>query len=324
MVAGLSGYLVLLALSSSAHAASGVSKEAQDHFNAGVSFLQDPDGARYEEAYREFKAAYAASPSWKILGNLGIAAMKLERDGEAVEAFRKYLAEGGTELDADERAQVERDLATLEASSATLDLTLPEGATLLDERFPASGAAVQNSYGPGPSIKVGVHPGRHRLTARLEDKSSPVWEVELQPKGAKQHTFTFADSNTTVGVIAGPTESSSNPLRIASYVGFGVGAVGVAVGTIFGLKAQDRYKQGNALCPETGTCTLSSADAERRTQFGKDGDSAKTLSIVGFVAGGVGIATGVTLFVISSPKKEEPSKVSAYFGPSELGVRGSF
>jgi len=324
VVAGFSGCLVLLALTCPALAASAVSKEAQDHFKAGVSFLQDPDGARYEEAYREFKAAYAASPSWKILGNLGIAAMKLERDGEAIEAFRKYLAEGGSELDADELAQVQRDLATLEASSATLDLTLPDGATLLDERFPASGAAVQNSYGPGPSIKVGVHPGRHRLTAKLEDKSSAAWEVELQPKEAKQHTFTFADGKVDVGVTTTPAESGGNPLRVASYVGFGVGVLGVAVGTIFGLKAQDHYKQGNALCPDSGTCTLSSTDAQRRTQFGKDGDSAKTLSIVGFVAGGVGLAAGVTLFVISSPKKEEPSNVSAYFGPSELGVRGSF
>ncbi len=55
-----------------------INDEARNHFNAGVNLIQDPDGPRYEEAYREFKAAYAAAPSWKILGNLGIAAMKLE------------------------------------------------------------------------------------------------------------------------------------------------------------------------------------------------------------------------------------------------------
>ncbi|HYJ09195.1 MAG TPA: hypothetical protein VEX18_09295, partial [Polyangiaceae bacterium] len=63
-----------------------ISDNARAHFNAGVSLLQDPDGARYEEAYREFQAAYADSPSWKICGNLGITAMKLERDGEAIDA----------------------------------------------------------------------------------------------------------------------------------------------------------------------------------------------------------------------------------------------
>ena len=79
-----------------------ISDNARKHFNAGVALLRDPDGARYEEAYGEFKVAYEASPSWKILGNLGIAAMKLERDGEAIDAFSRYLAEGKKDIDAGE------------------------------------------------------------------------------------------------------------------------------------------------------------------------------------------------------------------------------
>src|SRR3954467_10251265 len=102
--------LALLAATASAWADVPISDDARAHFTAGVSFLQDPDGARYEEAYREFKTAYAASPSWKILGNLGIAACKLERDGEAIDAFTKSLAEGGSQIDGEERAQFERDL----------------------------------------------------------------------------------------------------------------------------------------------------------------------------------------------------------------------
>lgn len=58
-----------------------ITERARALFRAGVTLLQDPDGARYEEAYQQFKAAYAESPSWKILGNLGYTAMKLERTG---------------------------------------------------------------------------------------------------------------------------------------------------------------------------------------------------------------------------------------------------
>ena len=64
-----------------------ISQEAREHFTAGVNLLQDPAGARIEEAYREFKTAYAASPSYKILRNLGLCAMRLERDQEAIEAY---------------------------------------------------------------------------------------------------------------------------------------------------------------------------------------------------------------------------------------------
>src|SRR6186713_877066 len=89
-----------------------ITEAARQHFKAGVNFMQDPDGARYEEAYREFTAAYAASPSWKILGNLGIASMKLERDGEAIGAFEKYLAGGQASLAPEEKEQFQRDLGT--------------------------------------------------------------------------------------------------------------------------------------------------------------------------------------------------------------------
>src|ERR1043165_9599064 len=74
-----SGFVLCSMLVAAEAAADGgpITEEARAHFSAGVSFLQDPDGARYDDVYREFKAAYAVSPSWKILGNLGIAAMKL-------------------------------------------------------------------------------------------------------------------------------------------------------------------------------------------------------------------------------------------------------
>src|SRR5262245_35498973 len=111
-----------------------VSEEARKHFELGVSYMKDPDGARYAEAYVEFQAAYAASPSWKILGNLGIAAMKLERDGEAIEALQKYISEGGQELDPEERTQVESDLKTLQGTLVTITLeSVPAGATVVDE-----------------------------------------------------------------------------------------------------------------------------------------------------------------------------------------------
>src|SRR5690242_12924037 len=63
----------------------GINEEGRRHFNAGVALLQDPEGEKVEEAYREFKTAYDVSGSAKILGNMGFCAMRLERDGEAID-----------------------------------------------------------------------------------------------------------------------------------------------------------------------------------------------------------------------------------------------
>lgn len=71
----------------------GTSEEARSHFAAGVSLLQDPEGEKVEEAYREFRTAYDLSGSPKILGDMGFCAMRLERDGEAIEAYTRYLRE---------------------------------------------------------------------------------------------------------------------------------------------------------------------------------------------------------------------------------------
>lgn len=322
-----------------------INEDARAHFTAGVNLLQDPDGARYEEAYREFKAAYAASPSWKILGNLGISAMKLERDGEAIDAYKKYLTDGGKQVDADERAQFQRDLATLEAGVVRLTLESdPPGATIEDERFPASGNAIRNTYTLNGPAQIGVRAGRHRFTAKMAGRADQVWDVELSPKQQESHVFKLVEPTAAPAAAPtapGPTQSpapitadtsqlkGSNGMRIGAYVALGVGVVGLGAGTVFGLGAKSKYKEANDLtkdnCPDSGACELEPSVFDKREQLGKDGDRNKTLSIVGFIVGGAGVATGVTLFILSN-KKEQPAAahVQPYMGLGELGVRGSF
>lgn len=310
-----------------------ISEEARAHFKAGVNLLQDPDGARYEEAYREFKAAYAASPSWKILGNLGIAALKLERDGEALEAFERYLQEGGDQIAPEERAQVQRDIETLRAGVVRLTVSSsPPGARLLDERIPTSGPPIRNAYGPldGPTT-LGLRAGHHRLTAQLEGYPDVVWEVDVSPRQELTHVFELSAAPAAVGTTVDMTPASPTPpaatnstLRTASYVALGVGVLGLGAGTVFGLSAKSKYDEGNELCPSF-PCSLTAEEADRREQLGEDGDSAKTLSLVGFIAGGVGVAAGVTLFVLSGrPQERSAPSVSTFVSPNSVGLRGSF
>ncbi len=335
--------LVMVGLALPAWAAEVViSDEARAHFSAGVNLLQDPDGARYEEAYREFKTAYATSPSWKILGNLGLSAMKLERDSEAIDAIKKYLAEGGKRIDAEERAQFQRDLSTLESGVAQLVLqTEPPGAVIEDERRPASSQSIHNSYSANGPLQIGVRPGRHRFTAKLAGRVDAVWEVELSPRQQASHTFTLAEPAAAAPATPAPaapapaatadtgSAKSGNGMRTGAYIAFGAGVVGLGVGTIFGLRAKSNYRQANDItndnCPSSGPCELPASPFDKRQGLGKDGDSAKTLSIVGFALGGVGLAAGVTLFVLSNKKEgAAAARIEPYVGVSQLGFRGGF
>src|SRR5690349_6487515 len=109
----LAAALCLLASGARAADPANAEDEAHRHFKVGISYLQDPEGERYEDAYGEFKLAYELSHSPKVLGNIGLCAMKLERDGEAINAYTRYLAEV-PDIEADERAQIERDLGSMQ------------------------------------------------------------------------------------------------------------------------------------------------------------------------------------------------------------------
>lgn len=204
---------------------------------------------------------------------------------------------------------------------------------------------------PVSTVLLGVpqpmDPGTHTVTATatgfkaqpatvtLKDagQGSVVLKLEVDasapPPAAAPAAAAPADGAALVTTNPGapPSDSApggSNGMRIGSYVGFGVGAVGLALGTVFVLqsasKRSDADKEAEA-CP----CEKGTPQAEKIAGLDDDARSAQTLGIVGYVVGGVGIAAGVTLFILSS-KKEEPKTayVSPYLGLGAVGLKGAF
>src|SRR4051812_17202184 len=195
---------------SPAAAAPAISEQAKQHFNAGVALLQDPEGEKVEEAYRQFRTAYDLSGSAKILGNMGFCAMRLERDGEAIDAYSRYLREV-TDIDAEERAQIVRDLQTLTVgvTRLTLEMNAPAG-MILDERVPVRGARVTNAYGPvNGKLEIGVRPGHHVFTAKAAGRDDAVWEVEAYAGAREHHAFVLKEPVKAAPVQAAREERPS-------------------------------------------------------------------------------------------------------------------
>ncbi|HEY6729028.1 MAG TPA: hypothetical protein VI197_33690 [Polyangiaceae bacterium] len=280
-----------------------ITEAARQHFKAGVNFMQDPDGARYEEAYREFKAAYAAAASWKILGNLGIAAMKLERDGEAIDAMERYLNEGGRELPADEREQFERDLSTLKSSVVRVTLTsVPAGVVVTDERIPVQGASITNRYTlENGQLELGIRTGHHRMVARLEGYEDAVWEFDASPGADQSHTF---ELQLPAAVTAPPTTTTPDPMTDAGPQAM---ARPVPTSVYIGLAATGAFTVGATV---TGIMALGK-NGEFEDANGKDEaaaqdayDSTKTLNLVTdvLIAGAVVSAAVTTYLYLDRPE----------------------
>jgi hypothetical protein len=272
-----------------------ITEEARQHFSAGVALLKDPDGAKYEEAYREFKAAYAASPSWKILGNLALCAFKLERDGEAIDAYEKYLAEGGTNIDAGERKQVETDLKTLKTGAVGLKLSTNEkGAMIEDVRVASKGDRIVNIYGPvDGAIDVRLHPGHHIVTAKLDGFDPQTWEIDLAPGASQTHAFELKKPVIRIdnGGGAKPVE---RPIPVGVYVGAAVTGAFIAGGVVMGIVASGKnsdYKNKN-----------DGNHIDEATKLRDDGKKFNLIADICFGAAVIGAGVTTYLFV-SRPEK---------------------
>jgi hypothetical protein len=308
-----------------------VSDEARQHFNAGVALLRDPDGARYEEAYREFKVAYDLSSSWKVLGNLGLTAMKLERDGEAIQAFERYLAEGRRDIDSAERADIERDLATLKSSAVTVTLRfVPADAAVTDERTPVQGAPVRNRYqSQGGALTLRVRPGHHVMTAVITGKPALTFEFDAEPGAAKEHEFNF-DVAPATAIAPGPAPVTSSaapappaavdrPVPASVWVGLaatGVLAVGAGVTGAMALGKNSDFEGVNGHDP---------AQAQDLH------DQTKTLNLVTDVLiGGALVSAGITTYLYFKRPEREQTGLALRLSPraslqqTSLNLEGSF
>ena len=274
-------------------AAAQLKQEARNHFKAGVILLQDPEKPRYEEASVEFKRAYDLLQSPTILGNIGLCAMKLERDAEAIAAYTRYLAEVH-DLDPAERAQTERDLVTLKSGLARVTVeSHPDGAVIRDTRFPSRGEAITNSYGPlKGNVELGLRRGHHVFKARYPDGVESTWEIDVN--GGESHVFEHPVEKPPVETLkdAPTTTPAPRPIPRAVYIsGIATGAfaVGTIVTGILAVNTHSRYESAN-----DGTSTSRASDLR---------SSGQTLNVVSDVFLGATIlgAAATAYFYFTRP-----------------------
>jgi hypothetical protein len=242
----------------------GISDDARRHFAAGVALLQDPEGEKVEEAYREFRTAYDLSGSPKILGNMGFCAMRLERDGEAIEAYTRYLREV-PDIDPDERAQIVRDVQTLSVGVARLTIEVDKpGARIIDVRIPVRGERVTNTYGPiTGKLEIGVRPGHHTITAKLADHEDAMWDLDVFAASKDHNLFTMRPH--VVAPIASTTPGSEGgrSSSVGPWVVMGIGGAMLLGGAVTGFVALGKTHDIEAQCPNDVCPKSFDLDGER-------------------------------------------------------------
>ena len=110
-------------------AAAGDLDEARQRFQRGVELYKE---GSFDAALAEFNKAYELAPNYRVLFNL--AQVQTERHDyvSALKDFEKYLDQGGAEISADRKEQVNKEITALKGRVAELTITADvEGAEVL-------------------------------------------------------------------------------------------------------------------------------------------------------------------------------------------------
>ena len=164
--------------------------------------------------------------------------------------------------------------------------------------------------------KQPLDPGFYVFEASADGRTAKA-EVNLERGATERVALTLPSPTEPTGPITGggdTTSSGSDGMWIGGWVALGLGVVGLGVGIGAGAAVLGDESDLEARCPNRRCPPDAHADAE---SF----DTLRIVSTVGFIAGGVGVALGTTLLLLSAGDDEQ---TGLYLSPMGAGVRGSF
>lgn len=297
-----------------------------------------------ELACPKFEESQRLDPGIGTLFNL---ADCWEKIGRSASAWTRFLdvASAARSAGQAERERVARERATKlepKLSRLTIQVQTPASGERVSkdgvEIGPAEwGTAVPSD--PGDHVVEASAPGKKvwRSTAKLAAAGAKVIvsvppledepAAEAPPTAAptpmtKAPSTEVAQPIVDSGMGRERAESSSpgSTQRVLGYVVGGLGVAGLAAGTIFALRYNSKNDEALGICSSSSTPCVD-ADVTRHATLVSEAKDARTMSIVGFAAGGAALATGL-LLVLTAPSGGATAdvRVLPLVGPGERGV----
>jgi hypothetical protein len=303
----------LALLSGSAAAGQDKEAEARELFKQG---LDQFDQQRYEEALVAFQQADKLNPSWKIAFNIGQCQAALKRYGLAIEAFERYLAEGGDEVPPERRTKVLDELSQFRKMVGGVMVTGQDDVVVVIDDV------VRGSTPMNQPILVTAGVQHHIELVKQEEvlktlietvRGESILEIDLSETGEPVPAPALPTTGESGQPAPPPEDDGAGLSPVWFWVGLGATAVfaGGAVGANFALK---RMKDDGI-------------------ETDDDFNNARGVKIAGLaslgLAAAAGITTGVLVFFTDwNGDDEEPAELQVgAFGTDDgggLSLQGSF
>jgi hypothetical protein len=271
----------------------------------------------------------------------------LGRFVEAQETYNRIVREGvaPTAPDAFKRAladaKKEVDAVGPKIGGVTIAIHGPNGVDVPNAKVQLDGTAVSTA---SLGVRRSIDPGSHVLQVAADGFKSAELHFDVPAGGSVDEPVTLEVDTSAAppgGVQPTPLTATPEPAPAASgrghsvlpWVAFGVGAVGLGLGAVTGFMAMSEHSTLADECPSMQCNPMNQKASDDLSSY----HTLATLSTVGFVVGGVGVAAGVILLLTqprgdSSPSVNTPAtppapqafRVTPVVGPGSIGLVGQF
>jgi hypothetical protein len=296
---------------------------------SGVDAYQD---GHYDKASDELEKAYSLLPVPSLALWSGRALVKRGLWVEAAQRFQEaaslQVPAGDAIVQRKAMDEARSELATLRPRIPTLELKLV-GAQPEEVQVTVDGQEVASSLLGSPRL---VNPGKHQITATrgadhaVADEAAAEGQhrvVELRFSSGASATIVgatrekAAESPSAAGSGSDRVSPShSNTQKTLGIVALAAGGAGLVLGGVTGVLAINKKAELDDTGQCEGGCPVSlQSDVDALHRF-------RTISTIGFVAGGVLAATGVVLWATApSPSGAE---AHAMLTPGGVALGGKF
>lgn len=306
---------------------------AEALFDEGTKLLK---AGNYEEACKKLESSQRVDPGIGTLLYLGECYKKAGRTASAWATFREAASKAEAAGEADRARAGKKRADELEASLSRVTFDVAEENREVEDLVVRQGEVVVNRALWGSPIPV--DPGQLKVVA--EAPGYERWETTvLVAEGGSAATLTIpplvklpqaappppeeppkAEPAEQVTVTPEEVKKPGSGQRTVGLVVAGLGVVGVGVGSVFGLLAMQSESDAREFCDgatcQKGTDGVALTDDARKQAL---------VSTIGFAAGGVLLAGGLTLY-FTAPKKQEAARLllTPALGGGHFSYKASF
>jgi hypothetical protein len=307
-----------------------IGQQAQEAFDKKDYKTSEDLFARAESLYHAPTLALGLARSYAQNGKLVLAQetynrMIREDDKPGAPAiFQKAVADAKSEIGAVSARIAQVVIRVVGPAEPTV--------TLDNEPFPNAALGVKSPVDPGSHVVKanarGYAPAEAKFSVADAGNAETVLTLEKSAEAVAANGTPPATGGATTGTPPSGNSAASgtdtgegggggSSLKMIGVAAAGVGAAGLVFGAITGALALGKHGDLAKVCTN-GTC-----DPNQKSNLDSY-HSMATLSTVGFVVGGVGLAAGAVLFLAAPKPAEKSAWIAPVVGLGSVGAVGEF